>query len=144
MKILVTGATGLIGQELIRLWIEKEHKIHYLTTRENHQHSHPNVTSFYWNPEADTIDSNCFEGVQIIVNLAGASVSKRWTSSYKKKIQESRVKGAKLLMSTIQKLPSHQIQQVVSASAIGVYPHDLHCLYTEKETKIADSFWELW
>jgi len=140
MKILVTGATGLIGQELIRLWIEKEYEIHYLTTRKNHKHPHPNVTPFYWNPESETIDLNCFEGVQVVVNLAGASVSKRWTSSYKKKIQESRVNGALLLVNAIQKLPTHQIQQLVSASAIGVYPHDLQCLYTEKETKIADSF----
>ena len=59
--ILVTGATGLIGQELIRLWIEKEYKIHYLTTRKNHKHPHPNVTPFYWNPESEAIDLNCFE-----------------------------------------------------------------------------------
>ena len=44
------------------------------------------------------------------------------------------------MVNAIQKLPTHQIQQLVSASAIGVYPHDLQCLYTEKETKIADSF----
>ncbi|MDG1761119.1 MAG: TIGR01777 family oxidoreductase [Flavobacteriaceae bacterium] len=140
MKILITGATGLIGQELIRLWIDKKHEIHYLTTRKNHKHPHPNITSFYWNPENGSIDSNCFDGVQVVVNLAGASVSKRWTSSYKEKIRESRIKGAELLLNAIQKLPSHEIQQLISASAIGVYPHDLHCLYTEKESKIADSF----
>ncbi len=56
MKILITGATGLIGQELIRLWIDKKHEIHYLTTRKNHKHPHPNITSFYWNPENGSID----------------------------------------------------------------------------------------
>lgn len=141
MKILITGATGLIGQELIRYWLKKDVEIHYLTTRKNHkQPSDPKVTSFYWKPSEDQIDLKCFEGVQVIVNLAGASVSKRWTSRYKKEIRESRVKGANLLTNSIKKLNTHQITRVVSASAIGVYPHHLNHIYSETNTEIANSF----
>lgn len=140
MKILITGATGLIGQELMQKWIDKDVEVHYLTTRQNHKHFHPKVSTFYWNPATEQIDLKCFDGVQVIVNLAGASVSKRWTTRYKKEIEESRVQGASLLIKSIKKLASHQITQVVSASAIGVYPHHLNYVYSETDTKIADSF----
>ena len=74
-----------------------------------------------------------------IVNLVGASISKRWTSSYKKQILDSRTKTAKLLQDTIIK-HKYEVDYVVSASAIGVYPTSLTNYYEEDSTKVSKTF----
>jgi uncharacterized protein (TIGR01777 family) len=71
--------------------------------------------------------------------LVGASISKRWTDSYKKEILESRTKTAQLLQNTI-KAYNYKINQVVSASAIGIYPSSLVNYYEETHTEASTSF----
>ena len=83
MKILITGATGLIGSELVKLLLAKGHTIHYLTTSKSKIENQPNNQGFYWNPEQGKIDESCIYGVDVIIHLAGANIAKRWTKSYK-------------------------------------------------------------
>ena len=86
MNILITGATGLIGTELVKLLLEKGHTIHYLTTSKNKIHDQPNYFGYYWNPENGIMDENSLIGVDVIVHLAGANIAKRWTNAYKQEI----------------------------------------------------------
>lgn len=130
MKILVTGATGLIGQELVSLLLEKGHSINYLTTSVNKKIAKPNCYGYYWNPESNTIDENCLINVDAIIHLAGASIAKRWTKSYKQEILDSRIQSAQLLYNTLKNNP-HQVKQFVSASAIGIYPESEIISYDE-------------
>ena len=139
MRVLITGATGLIGQEIVKLCHEKDIKVNYLTTSKSKIVQEENYKGFYWNPKAKEIDADCFKGVDAIVHLAGATVSKRWTPSYKKEILSSRTETTALLVNTLKEL-THTVKQVVSASAIGIYPDSLINYYDESHNEISSSF----
>jgi NAD dependent epimerase/dehydratase family enzyme len=78
MKILITGATGLIGKYLVRKLKEKGHEIVILTKK----NGKPN--EFQWNPDQNFIEDAAFKNVESIIHLAGATIAKRWTKEYKK------------------------------------------------------------
>lgn len=139
MKILITGATGLVGQALTELLLQNGIKINYLTTNKNKIQYQPNYQGFYWDPESGIIDENCLIGVKAIIHLAGSTIAKRWTTQYKQEIIESRVLSANLLYKTLKNNP-HQVKQFISASAIGIYPDSLQNWYTETFTNFSDSF----
>ncbi|MCG2611142.1 TIGR01777 family oxidoreductase [Flavobacterium sp. SM15] len=139
MKVLVTGATGLIGKELVSLLLQNGISIHYLTTSSKKIESEPNYHGFLWNPEKGTIDENCLLGVDAIVHLAGASIAKRWTNSYKQEIIESRILTTNLLFNALKNNPN-QVKQIISASAIGIYPSSFEKLYTEENKEISPTF----
>ncbi|MEM6865081.1 MAG: NAD-dependent epimerase/dehydratase family protein, partial [Bacteroidota bacterium] len=91
MKVLITGATGLVGRAITKALLEQDVPVNYLTTKKEKIVSSPNHKGFFWNPASNDIDLNCFEGVTVIINLAGASIAKKWTSSYKQKVLSSRL-----------------------------------------------------
>ncbi|WP_459926296.1 TIGR01777 family oxidoreductase [Flavobacterium covae] len=139
MKVLVTGATGLVGKEIIKILHEKDVFVHYLTTSKD-KLIHSNKTKgFYWNPRKGKIDLACIEGVDSIIHLAGASISKRWTSGYKQEIINSRVIPMQILYELLQNTPN-QVKNIISASAIGVYPSSVEKYYTEDFLDFDDSF----
>ena len=140
MKVLITGATGLVGSEITHLCHENGIEVNYLTTSKEKISAKANYQGFYWNPDIGEIDLDCFEGVSAIINLAGASISKRWTSEYKEVILSSRINSLKTLHKGISSIDSSQINSFVSASAIGIYPNSLSAFYDEEETAIDDSF----
>ena len=141
MKILVTGATGLIGRSLVKTALSQGIKIHFLTTRKSKINSLNNAQGFHWNPTNGDLDYDCFLGVDIIIHLAGASISKLWTTSYRKLIFTSRVDSTKLLFSGLKKLGSkHKIKQIISASATGIYPSDFKKKFTETEKVYPKTF----
>ena len=139
MTVLITGATGFVGQELVSLLLQNGFTVHYLSTSKSKLVSQNNYKGFYWNPKTSEIDLNALTDVEVIVHLAGASVAKKWTSSYKEEIIESRVLSTRLLYKTLQE-NSHQVKQIVSASAIGIYPNDLSYIYHETDNKVDNSF----
>lgn len=140
MKILIAGATGLIGSEIVRLCREKGIDVNFLTTRSSKLSSENGYQGFLWNPDKEEIDLKCFDGVTAIINLAGASISKRWTSTYKKEILNSRVHSIQTLYNGLQKVDTSEITSFVSASAMGIYPNSLSDFYSEDETRVDDSF----
>lgn len=139
MKILITGATGLVGTELVSLLLQNGIIIHYLTTTKKNIKNEPNYQGFYWNPQQGVIDEKSIVGVDAIIHLAGASISKRWTSKYKQELIESRTLTTNLLYRTLKSHPN-QVKQIVSASAIGVYPDSKTTLYTEENKAVDNSF----
>lgn len=139
MKILITGATGLVGTELVSLLLQNGITIHYLTTTKKNIKNEPNYQGFYWNPQQGVIDEKSIVGVDAIIHLAGASISKRWTSKYKQELIESRTLTTNLLYRTLKSHPN-QVKQIVSASAIGVYPDSKTTLYTEENKAVDNSF----
>jgi uncharacterized protein (TIGR01777 family) len=139
MNILITGATGLIGKKMVTLLIKDNHIIHYLSTSKSKIEHTSNYKGFYWNPGKGEIDLAAFEDVSVIIHLAGASVSKKWTKAYKNEIIQSRVQTANLLLNTLKAHPN-KVKQFVAASAIGIYPDDLTAIYHEDDSKIDDSF----
>lgn len=139
MRVLITGATGLIGQEIIKHCHQKNIEVSYLTTSKSKIDPLEKEQGFYWNPKKQEIDKNCFKDVNAIIHLAGATISKRWTPKYKKEILASRKETTQLLIKTL-KEETHTVKQVISASAIGVYPDSLINYYDEDYKTISDSF----
>jgi hypothetical protein len=139
MRVLITGATGLVGSRVTKLCHQKGIKVNYLTTSKDKIEDQPDYKGFYWNIENREIDENCFENVDAIIHLAGADIAKRWTSSYKKEIISSRTQSADLLLETL-KNSGFKIPRLISASAIGIYPSSLEKLYFEDDKSVDDSF----
>ncbi|MBS1558159.1 MAG: TIGR01777 family oxidoreductase [Bacteroidetes bacterium] len=116
-KILITGASGLIGTHLTQ-WLQKKG---YAVVSLVRSQTKTNSQSFLWDPEVGTIDRQAFKGVNVLVHLAGAGVAdKRWNTKRKKEILESRVLSTRLLWQTL-KNENHSVEAVVMASAIGYY-----------------------
>ena len=139
MRVLITGATGLIGSKLSTMCIEEGIEVNYLTTSKSKIEKKENYKGFYWDPKSEEIEKECLEGVQTIIHLAGASIAEPWSKDYKRTIIKSRTETAALLFRTLKENP-HQVQNFISASAIGVYPSSLEKLYFENDHKVADGF----
>lgn len=114
MKVLVTGATGLIGSSLIPFLKTQGHQVTKLT-----RGSSANGPS--WNPQAGTLSKEELEGYDVIVNLSGENIaSGRWTEEKKKKLVDSRLDSTRLLVDTIKQLDSPP-STFICASAVGYY-----------------------
>ena len=96
MKILMTGANGLIGSHLVGELVADGHQIHRLVRREPR---HPDEIP--WDPYAGTFDPGRLYGVGAVIHLAGDSVKGRWTRRKRRTILESRVRGTSLLARAI-------------------------------------------
>jgi uncharacterized protein (TIGR01777 family) len=139
MKVLITGATGLIGTELVSLLLQNGISVNYLTTSQKKIVNELNYNGFYWSPEQGLIDENCLMGVDSIINLSGANIAKRWTNSYKQEIIESRLLSSALLFKALKNNPN-QVKQIVTASGTSIYPNSDTIIYDENSTQVNDSF----
>ncbi len=138
-KVLITGATGLIGSELVKQCQEAGIAVNYLTTRRDKIEDSENYKGFYWNPEIGEIDKKAFEGTTAIINLVGASISNRWTQKYRRTIIDSRLQPTDLIYKTLQEI-DHDIIHFISASGINIYPNSKTKLYTEENEEVGDTF----
>ena len=139
MKVLITGATGLVGKELVSILLDKGISINYLTTSQDKIKDKENYKGFLWNPDKAEIDKSSVVDVDAIIHLAGATISKRWTPEYKKEILDSRVLSTNLLFDTL-KYNAHNVTHFIGASATGIYPNSLTKVYSEESTDKDDSF----
>ncbi|WP_298472784.1 TIGR01777 family oxidoreductase [uncultured Maribacter sp.] len=140
MKVLITGATGLVGREIVECCLSKNFLVHYLTTSRDKIESTKECRGFYWNPSKGEIDVKCFLGVTSIINLAGSSIATRWTPENKRQILDSRINSLKTLRNGLQQFGGGEISSFISASAIGIYPNSLSNYYTEDEKEVDSSF----
>jgi len=114
-KILITGGTGLIGTQLTKLLIEKNHEVVILSRNPTEKNE------FEWNISKKMIDEKAFDSVDFIIHLAGAGIAdERWTSKRKKILIDSRVKSANLLFQKVKEL-NISLKGFISASGIGFY-----------------------
>ena len=121
MKILITGASGLIGSELVQDLVLKKHKIVVLTRNiAKAKKKLPYPIRFYLGKEGIP-PQEALQGIQGVINLMGETIArKRWTKRQKKKIYDSRIQNTKNL---VQALKEQKLDFFISASAIGYYPH---------------------
>ena len=137
MKFLITGGTGLIGKSIVQLLIEKNHHINVLSRKRGEDTKQ--VRHYQWSPKNQTIDFTCIDDVDVIINLAGENIFGLWTKSKKKKILESRVKSLQLLKKLIKNRPNN-VKQIISASAIGIFPNSQEIIFDENSTQKGNTF----
>lgn len=129
-----------MGRAIVELSNRQGIPVNYLSTSKEKVITNENFQGYYWNPEQNEIDLDCFEGVTSIINLAGSSISQRWTAEYKNIILYSRLNSLKTLGYALGKIDTSAITSVVSASAVGIYPSSIDHLYTEEEQLVDNSF----
>lgn len=103
MKIALTGATGFVGSALRRAFPD-----HIIIGRSD---------------DVVTILAK-LEGVDVVVNLAGAPIIKRWSDPYKEVLMNSRIHTTKRLVTA---LNQSSVKRFISTSAIGIYPDGVEC-----------------
>ena len=133
-KVLVTGASGLIGSRICEMLLQKGYAVNTLGREMGSQKSEgrPNTKRFVWNIEEGKIDAAAFDGVSAIIHLAGAGVAdKRWSTERKLEIIDSRVKSAQLIFNFLKK-NKHEVKTFISASAVGFYGDSGHETVTEE------------
>lgn len=117
-NVLITGGTGLIGSHLTDLLIIKGYKVAYISRSSS---SERNIKVFQWNLKSEYMESGAIQWADYIIHLAGAGVSdKRWTEKRKKKIRDSRVKSAELIVKKLKEETNH-VKALISASGIHYY-----------------------
>lgn len=117
-KILITGASGLIGGGLIKNFLDKGYEVSILSRTPSIIKS---VKVYLWDIKKQEMDVKALEGIDTIIHLSGAAIAdKRWTKHRKQEIISSRVDSTRLLYKTIlaTKTP---IKTLISASAVGYY-----------------------
>jgi len=121
MKILISGASGLVGSALTKSLEADNHQVIRLVRNES-QASEPDAV--LWSPSEGTIDTDALVRhgrLDAVVHLAGEGIAAgRWTKAQMARILNSRVDGTRTLSEALAGLPEHP-GVLVSASAIGWY-----------------------
>ena len=124
MKLLIAGGSGTLGQKITKLALSKNYKVNILTRNKKLSSNYSGLEYFYWDPGQGIIDSNCFVGVDSIINLSGFNVFCYWSNKNKSKILKSRIESTSFILSQI-KERNIKIKSFVSASGIAAYKDSL-------------------
>ncbi len=124
MKILITGATGLVGTRLVEKLLDLGYSdINILgrdKTRAQKNFLHP-VKFFEWDLATEKMDKEALIDVDIVFNLAGENIADgRWSAAKKERILNSRIKAPKVLWKHFREL-GHFPKKFISSSAVGIY-----------------------
>jgi uncharacterized protein len=128
MKIGITGGSGFIGQALTRYFSAQGHELFLFTRRKAVKSSQKNVAYVSWDPSRFFLPDH-LPPLDVVINLAGATINKRWTSTYKKEILNSRIEATRTIVNYIKINPP---ELLINASAIGYYGTSLTNVYTEE------------
>lgn len=116
MNILITGPTGLIGRALIQEIVTRGDTFTGLTRSSSSLYDN----QVHWDPDSGDIDLKSLERHDAVINLAGETITGRWTPEKKERIVTSRLSSAELLVESILKLETKP-KVFIGASAVGFY-----------------------
>jgi uncharacterized protein (TIGR01777 family) len=121
MKILITGATGLVGRALVRALSEEGHTVCRLVRPETKaEGGTPGAFDVAWNPATGELGGAAVDA-EAVVNLGGSPIAEgRWTPARKSLLRSSRVDATRSLLAALGKINAKPAV-LVSASAIGFY-----------------------
>ncbi len=107
MKIIICGATGFIGRNLTGYFLSLGYAVESLCRDD------------FWDNDEEFLQTK-IEGADVVINVAGANIGKRWSKSYKKELYNSRVGVTRALVDSINSMDKPP-KIFISASAIGYY-----------------------
>ena len=130
MHFLISGATGLIGSQLIRALLAKNHQVAILS-RKVHPQLNPIISSTVWDLSVTPQLTDAVGRADVIINLAGEPLAeKRWSVLQKQKIVDSRVQATKILVQAVIE-SKNKPHTFINASAIGIYGNRFDEVITE-------------
>lgn len=139
--VLISGASGLVGEELTAKLLAQGHRVHALTRRKpDEMKATAGLTWFQWDVSKGEFDPASLAGVTDIVHLAGTSIGGGpWTASRREAIRHSRVESIRMIFDYLDKKPCPDLRTVVSASATGIYePHQENLL--DEQAPVSQEF----
>ena len=125
MRILVTGATGLIGHHLCRQLLSLGHQLTVVTRSKTNYNENVGLPAFIL--EHDLMKeplkaSPILESIEVIIHLAGENIAKsRWSKDFKQKLYDSRINTTKNLLAPFNELKQKKLSLVICASGVGIY-----------------------
>lgn len=126
MKILAAGASGLIGKALTRHLTAGGHDVVRLVRRRP-----GNAREIHWDPSRQNLDLSALDGVDAVINLAGAGIADRpWTRARVETLYSSRLTSTNLLVSAMNRV-DRPPEVFISQSASGYYGDRADELLTE-------------
>ncbi len=132
MKILISGASGLVGNHLTPTLLAKGHEVYKLVRK-----TPQGIDEIEWDAENgfSASEQAKLENFDAVIHLAGDNVaSENWSDEKKRKIKESRTVGTRVLVNSLKqtiKPPKH----FISASAIGFYGNGGDEILTEESAQ---------
>lgn len=130
MRVLISGATGLVGSEVARQLTAAGHEPLKLVRRKAIA-----ADEVEWDPARGYLTEGIMETVDAVVNMAGATTGKiPWTSAYKKEIVNSRINSTRTLVEAM-KLAKNPPKVFVSGSASGFYGDCGDAILSEESPK---------
>lgn len=139
MRVLVTGATGLIGSALCDALLSRGDEVVGLTRDPNKARpKNPTVHWYAWQATAERPPTEALTGLDGVVNLIGEEINQRLTDQAKVRIRESRLVSTRNLLQGIQAAPSKP-KVFIGQSAIGYYG-DRGAKILDEESPPGDGF----
>lgn len=133
MIIAITGAGGFIGTQLVSFFKDRNYELRTIQRIEE--------------GTLATEVARQLSGVDVIINLAGAPIIRRWNTAYKKILLDSRIRTTRIIIDAIE-LMDTKPKLLISASAVGIYSQEGE--HSENNFRVADDFlgkiceaWEL-
>ena len=119
MKIIISGASGLVGRRLLKALAGDGHQMHVLS-RHAGTNLPPGIGLSVWDPLKGEPPADCLDGADAVIHLAGERVDQRWTPEAKQRIRDSRVTGTRNLALALARL-ARRPEVLICASATGFY-----------------------
>lgn len=124
---LITGGTGMVGSALVEQLTHTTDAVIYILTRSDKTSQQENVHYINWNKDGWEAQ---VPHIDVVINLAGATLNQRWTSKHQQLMMTSRIQSTRALFDLFEQR-AQKPDVLFNASAMGYYPPSQTAVYTE-------------
>jgi len=138
MKIIISGASGLVGMALTRILRAEGDAVSHLVRSARKGASPADDGDIHWDPTSAQVDVPALEGADAVVHLSGAGVAAgRWTQARKQVLRSSRLDTTRVLVDSLARL-NRKPSVFICASAVGYYGNRSDEILTESSASGTD------